>query len=132
MPYLLDTNILSDLIRSPEGAVATKIRAVGAQSIRASIVTAAELRFGARKKGSRRLEQRVDELFDVVEVVPLSAPVDRVYGDIRAQLEKAGTPISGNDMLIAAQALMLGDIVVTNNEREFRRVPGLKVENWLR
>ena len=132
MPYLLDTNILSDLIRFPEGKVAAKIRVVGTQAIRTSIVTAAEMRFGAQRKGSRRLEQRLDQLFKVVKVVPLLEPVDRMYGDIRARLEKAGTLISGNDMLIAAQALVLGDIVVTNNEREFRRVSGLQVENWLR
>jgi tRNA(fMet)-specific endonuclease VapC len=132
MPYLLDTNALSDMIRRPNGSVATKVRAVGPREVRTSIIVAAELRFGARKNGALRLEQRLDELFAVVEVIPLSPPVDHVYGDIRALLQQAGTSIGGHDLLIASQALALGDTVVTDNVREFGRVPGLQVENWLR
>jgi len=64
--------------------------------------------------------------------VPFAPPADAVYGQIRARLEQAGTPIGGNDLLIAAQAMALGDTIVTDNEREFGRVEGLVVENWLR
>jgi tRNA(fMet)-specific endonuclease VapC len=132
MAYLLDTNIVSDLIRVPQGRVATKIRAVGEEQVRTSIIVAAELRFGARKSGSVRLVERLEAVLGLLEIVPFSAPADNAYAVIRAELERAGTPIGGNDLLIAAQALALGDTVVTGNEREFGRVRGLRVENWLK
>ena len=131
MAYLLDTNIVSDLIRVPQGRVAAKIRAVGEDQVRTSIIVAAELRFGARKSGSVRLVERLEAVLGLLEVVPFSAPADEAYAVIRAELERAGTPIGGNDLLIAAQALALGDTMVTGNEREFGRVRGLRVENWL-
>ena len=132
MSYLLDANILSDMIRRPHGVVATKVGEVGPLDVRTSIVVAAELRFGARKSGSLRLEKRLHELFATVAVVPLTPPVDHVYASIRTALERAGTPIGSYDLLIAAHALTLGDTMVTDNVREFARVPGLTVENWLR
>lgn len=132
MRYLLDTNIVSDLIRQPLGRAANRIREVGEAQVRTSIVVAAELRFGARKLGSTRLTERVEAVLGVLEIVPFAAPADAVYGEIRARLEQAGTPIGGNDLLIAAHALALGDTIVTDNQEEFGRVEGLKVENWLR
>ncbi len=132
MRYLLDTNIVTDLIRAPQGRAASRIQMVGEALVRTSIIVAAELRFGARKLGSSRLTDRLEAVLGVLEIVPFAAPADEVYREIRAQLERAGTPIGGNDLLIAAQAIALGDAVVTDNEREFRRVEGLKVENWLR
>lgn len=131
MAYLLDTNTVSDLIRVPQGRVAAKIRAVGEEQVRTSIIVAAELRFGARKRGSVRLAERLEAVLGLLEIVPFSAPAVDVYAVIRTELERAGTPIGGNDLLIAAQALALGDTVVTGNEREFGRVRGLRVENWL-
>jgi tRNA(fMet)-specific endonuclease VapC len=68
----------------------------------------------------------------VLEIVPFAAPADAVYGEIRVRLEQAGTMLGGNDLLIAAHALALGDTIVTDNQGEFGRVEGLKVENWLR
>jgi tRNA(fMet)-specific endonuclease VapC len=132
MRYLLDTNILSDLIRHPQGRVAEQIRRVGEAEICTSIVVAAELRFGAAKRGSARLTQQLEMVLSVLEVVPFEQPADANYGTIRAQLELAGTPIGGNDLLIAAHAKALGCTVVTDNEREFGRVDGLACENWLR
>jgi tRNA(fMet)-specific endonuclease VapC len=132
MHYLLDTNIVSDLIRAPQGRAASRIREVTEALVRTSIIVAAELRFGARKLGSPRLTERLEAVLGVLEIVPFAAPADAVYGQIRARLEQAGTPIGGNDLLIAAHALALGDTVVTDNEREFGRVEGLRVENWLR
>jgi tRNA(fMet)-specific endonuclease VapC len=132
MRYLLDTNIISDLIRAPQGRAASRIREVGEVLIRTSIIVAAELRFGATKLGSPRLTERLEAVLGLLEIVPFEPPTDAVYGRIRARLEQAGTPIGGNDLLIAAQAIALGDTVVTDNEREFGRVEGLKVENWLR
>jgi tRNA(fMet)-specific endonuclease VapC len=132
MRYLLDTNIVSDLIRAPQGRAAQQIRVVGEAMVRTSIIVAAELRFGACKLGSPRLTERLEAVLGVLEIMPFAAPADTIYGQIRARLEQAGTPIGGNDLLIAAQAIALGDTIVTDNEREFGRVDGLHLENWLR
>lgn len=132
MAYLLDTNIISNLIRDPHGQVAARIRAVGESSIRTSIVVAAELRFGVHRNGSSRLAERLARILERLEVVPLSSPADDAYGTIRTHLERAGTPIGCNDLLIAAHTLALGDTLVTDHQREFARVPGLSIENWLR
>ena len=128
---MLDTNILSDLIRHPRGAVATRIAAVGEDAVCTSIVAAAELRFGGAKSGSVELASRVDRILSTLEVLPLEVPADRCYGEIRACLARQGALIGPNDLLIAAHALSLGLTVVTANTGEFSRVPGLKVENWL-
>ena len=129
--YLLDTNVLSYLIRRPD-ALVRKIRSVGEESLCTSIVVACELRFGALKKKSQALTARVDQLLDELEVMPLDGDVDRVYASIRARLESSGRPIGGNDYLIAAHALTADCTLVTDNVEEFRRVPNLAVENWLR
>ena len=132
MRYLLDTNILSDLIRHPQGCVAEQIRHVGEGEVCTSVIVAAELRFGAAKRSSARLTAQLEAVLSTLDVVPFEQPVDETYGAIRAQLEQAGTPIGGNDLLIAAHAKALGCTVVTDNEREFGRVDGLACENWLR
>ncbi len=132
MRYLLDTNIVSDLVRNPQGRIAERIRAVGEHEVCTSVIVACELRFGARKKGSRKLTAQVEAILDAIEVLPFEPPADEDYGRIRADLEAAGTPIGGNDLLIAAQAMSLGLTIVTDNEREFRRIERLRCENWLR
>jgi tRNA(fMet)-specific endonuclease VapC len=132
MRYLLDTNIVSDLFRSPQGRVATHIKRVGEAQVCTSIIVAAELRYGASKKGSPRLASQLDAVLGALEVLPLEAPADAAYGLIRARLEHAGKPIGGNDLLIAAQAIALGCSIVTDNEKEFARIDGLARENWLR
>ena len=129
--YLLDTNILSDLIRHPQGAVAKRIATVGEQAVCTSLIVAAELRFGAAKSGSPRLSERVDQVLSALDVLPLEPPADRAYAEIRWHLTRQGTPIGPNDLLIAAQASVLGLTVITSNTGEFGRVPGLSVENWL-
>jgi tRNA(fMet)-specific endonuclease VapC len=129
--FLLDTNILSTLIRDPEGPVTRNIASVGEDAVCTSVIVAAELRFGAAKSGSRRLLDRVDKILSALAVVPLEPPADRHYGRIRHDLSKRGAPIGPNDLLIAAHALALDLTIVTANEQEFSRVPGLKVENWL-
>ena len=132
MRYLLDTNIVSDLIRNPLGQVAAHIQRVGEVRVCTSIIVAAELRYGAARKGSPRLTAPLEGVLSALEVLPFKAPADQAYGRIRALLEQAGKPIGGNDLLIAAQAVALGYTVVTDNEREFARVDGLACENWLR
>jgi tRNA(fMet)-specific endonuclease VapC len=129
--YLLDTNILSGLIRQPQGPVATMLARRGYGTVCTSIVVAAELRFGARKLGSSVLTRKVDDLLASLPVLPLEVGADQTYAAIRLQLEQAGTPIGPNDLLIAAHALDLELTLVTDNVDEFERVPGLRVENWL-
>jgi tRNA(fMet)-specific endonuclease VapC len=129
--YLLDTNILSDLIRHPAGPVARKITEVGSDAVCTSIVVACELRFGAAKKSAPELTSKVDALLNAIRVLPLEQGADAAYGEIRDQLEKAGTPIGANDMLIAAHALSQGLVLVTHNINEFARIENLVVQNWL-
>jgi tRNA(fMet)-specific endonuclease VapC len=131
LSYLLDTNILSDLVRNPGGAVAKQIARVGEDSVCTSIVVAAELRYGGLKAGSEKLAERVDLILSALEILPLDIPSDREYAVLRHTLTSQGTPIGPNDLLIAAHARALDLTVVTGNLREFLRVPGLKVENWL-
>jgi tRNA(fMet)-specific endonuclease VapC len=133
--FLLDSNIVSDLARNPQGVSAARIARVGEDAIATSIIVVAELRFGlskleARSPGSR-LSRNVRTILSEIQILPFDAPADEHYGEIRRQLESAGTPIGPNDLLIAAHARSLGLTVVTDNEREFVRVPQLRVENWL-
>ena len=130
--YLLDTNIVADLVRHPQGKIAQEIARVGEKAVCTSIIVAAELRFGATKRGSERLTAQLETILAALDVQGFDAPADVTYGRLRAQLEAAGLPIGGNDMLIAAQALSADLIVVTDNQREFERVADLRVENWLR
>lgn len=132
MPYLLDTNIVSDLIRNPLGRVTQRIRSVGETQVCTSIIVAAELRFGAAKRGSRRLTAQLEAVLDRLEVLPFEAPADATYGLLRAHLEQTGQLIGANDLLIAAQAMTLGYFIVTDNEKEFARIDGLSRANWLR
>jgi len=129
--YMLDTNIISDLIRNPQGRAAKRIARVGENSIWTSIIVAAELRYGCAKNGSERLLKAVEDLLGEIDVLPLDVPADAEYGGLRAELETAGKPIGGNDLLIAAHAYAVGATIVTANTDEFKRIRGLKVENWL-
>ena len=129
--YLFDTNILSEIIKRLQGALASRIAALPAHLACTSIVVACELRYGAAKKGSPVLSQRVRELLERIEVLPLEADTDQRYAEIRVALERSGQPIGGNDLLIAAQAVALDLTLVTANLGEFGRIPGLRVENWV-
>jgi tRNA(fMet)-specific endonuclease VapC len=132
MHYLLDTNIVSDLVRNPQGKVAQHIREVGEAQVCTSIIVAAELRYGAARKGSPRLSAQLEAVLGALEVLPFETPADAAYGLLRTRLEQAGRPIGANDLLIAAQALALGYTIITDNEKEFARVEDLRRENWLR
>lgn len=129
--YLLDTNILSDLVKHPQGQVFQHIVDIGEDSVCTSIIVACELRFGAVKSGSSRLVQQLERILEVLTVLAMESPVDKHYATIRSHLEQAGTPIGPNDLLIAAHSLALDLTLVTANTREFERVPALKVDNWL-
>jgi tRNA(fMet)-specific endonuclease VapC len=129
--YLLDTSVVSDLIRNPHGHVANRIQEVGEAQVATSIIVAAELRYGAAKKGSPRLIAQVEAVLGAMEILPFEEPADCAYGLLRAAIEQKGQPVGGNDLLIAAQAISLGITLVTANEREFARIPDLPCENWL-
>jgi tRNA(fMet)-specific endonuclease VapC len=130
--YILDTNIISDLVRNPKGQVARRIRQVGEANVCTSIIVACESRFGVTKRNSPRLMQQLEVILKRFEIVAFEAPADTAYAALRSELEKQGRPIGGNDLFIAAHALTLGAILVTANEREFARINGLICENWLR
>jgi tRNA(fMet)-specific endonuclease VapC len=130
--YLLDTNIVSDLVRNPAGRAASQIARIGEEAVCTSVVVAAELRYGAAKKGSSRLSKQLETILETFEILPLEQPVDRIYADLRVKLEKRGNIIGANDLLVAAQTMALGYTLVTDNERKFSRVALLTVENWLR
>jgi tRNA(fMet)-specific endonuclease VapC len=130
--YLLDTSTLSHLIRQPQGPVAQRIAEVGEANVLTSVIVACELRYGAAKRGSRRLTKQVETVLGALTARPVESDVERVYAAIRVALEKRGTPIGAHDMLIAAHARALDAVCVTDNVAEFKRVPALKVENWLR
>lgn len=129
--YLLDTNILSDLVRHPQGRVAERIAAVGESAVCTSIIVAAELRFAAAKRNTPRLTKQVEAILSAVEVLPFDAPADRRYAQLRWALEQSGRRIGPNDMLIAAQALVCECVLVTANVEEFSRVASLTIENRL-
>ncbi|MBE0510715.1 MAG: type II toxin-antitoxin system VapC family toxin [Chromatiales bacterium] len=129
--FLLDTNILSDLLRHPHGRVATWIARVGEEAVSTSIIVASELRFGAAKSGSARLQERVEQLLATLDVLPLETPVDSHYAALRWNLTQQGCLIGPNDLLIAAHALAMNAVLVSANVGEFQRVPELRLVNWL-
>ena len=128
---MLDTNIVSELARNPHGIVASRISEVGSDAICVSIVTTAELHYGCARKGSPALSAQIEAILGSIQVLALEPPSDVRYGEIRAGLEAAGTPIGPNDLLIAAHTSAMGAVLVTANIREFARVPDLLVQNWL-
>lgn len=137
--WLLDTNILSHAIRNPTGPLAIRIQQISAQapdSLCTSLVVECELAFGVRKLGSSRqaasLTSKVETMLQFVAPRAMDSNLAAHYASIRAHLESLGTPIGPNDTLIAAHALAMDCTLVTDNEAEFRRVPGLRVENWLK
>ncbi|WP_027057849.1 type II toxin-antitoxin system VapC family toxin [Mesorhizobium loti] len=131
MRFMLDTNIISEMIRNPAGKAAGTMVREGDAAVCTSIVVASELRYGCARKGSAKLLRKVEELLAEIPVLPLDVPVDAEYGALRAELEAIGQPIGHNDLFIAAHACVLGAILVTANMGEFTRIQKLKVENWL-
>ncbi|MCL2849904.1 MAG: type II toxin-antitoxin system VapC family toxin [Micrococcales bacterium] len=129
---MLDTNIVSDAVKHPDGPVAHRLADLLPGQATVSVVAEGELRYGIARAAATSIERRVDALLRHVATLGLTEPVARRYGAVRAELARQGTPIGMNDLWIAAHALEAGLTLVTDNEREFRRVPGLVVENWLR
>jgi len=131
MRFMLDTNIVSAIIRNPKGKVLERLIEVGEENVFISIITHGEIWYGVRKNWSEELSKKVSAVTRRLYVAPLSLPTDQRYAEVRLALRQ-GKNIGQNDLWIAAHALALDAVLVTNNEREFSRVPGLKIENWLR
>lgn len=131
MAYLLDTNIVIAAMKGlPE--VRSRLEATPLSQLILSTIVLGELEFGAEKSAHpTRNRSRLEELREKLPVVGVSADVSRCYGQIRATLEKNGTKIGANDLWIAAQALAHQAILVTDNHREFSRISGLRIENWI-
>ena len=120
---LLDTNVVSDIARHPNGLAAQRLIEVGVEYAGISIVVACEIRFGLAKSGAHRIVNRLTQVLAQCKTLSLEPPVDEHYADIRNRLERAGRSIGPNDLLIAAHARALSLTLVTDNMREFSRVP---------
>ena len=131
MRYLLDTNICIYLIKNRPVIVREHFERHDFAKIGISSIVAAELYFGAAKSVSPRTRQVLDEFLATITILPFDHAASIHFGDLRAHLERRGTPIGSYDLQIAAHALALDCTLVTNNLREFERVPGLKLENWI-
>lgn len=131
MQYLLDTNICIYIARRRPPQVLSRLQRLRPGDVAMSVITYLELAYGAAKSQHPEANlTRIDQLRLLIPVLPLEPSVGLHYGRLRAGLEKSGRPIGAYDLLIAAHALSLGLILVTNNVREFSRVPGLRIENW--
>lgn len=124
--------MVSDAIRNPQGRAAQQVLHGPEEDLAISVIVAGELRYGLERRSSAGLAARVKRWISIIPVLPMEEGTDVYYGRIRANLERRGTTIGGNDLLIAAHALALGATLVTDNVREFGRVEGLTVVNWLR
>jgi len=130
--YLLDTNICIYIQRRKPGEVLARFKKLKPGDAAISIITWGELRYGAEKSKQRKMALDVLEEFKtIIPVLHMPESAGNSYGTIRAALETKGQPIGNNDLWIAAHAKALSLTLVTNNEREFKRVPGLKVRNWV-
>lgn len=131
--YMIDTNICIYIMNKRPMALIRKFKQFAVGEIGASTITVSELEYGASKSGNPDLNrQRVQEFLLPFDILPYDEVAADSYGDIRFRLEQRGEPIGPLDLLIAAHALSRGLILVTNNEKEFRRVEGLVVENWVK
>ena len=130
MIYMLDTNICIYVINSRPAIVLERFRLERLGDIVISSVTAAELAFGVAKSGSVRNRKALEMFLSTLEILPFDESAIWHYGDLRTDLERRGQPIGTLDTMIAAHALTTNTILVTNNTREFERVPGLRLENW--
>lgn len=129
--WLLDTNAVSDIVHDGRGRIRRRIDKVGRTNVCTSIIVACELRYGAAKRNSARLTERIKDILRDFDVQPFIEEADRHYARLRCALERQGIPIGQHDMLIAAHALALDATLVTANIREFARIDDLKLENWL-
>lgn len=132
MKFLLDTDICIYFIKHRSPKIREHFRSLKVGDVGISSITLSELQYGVEKSEQKvRNAEALESFLLLLEIAPYDAEAATHYGTIRARLENKGKPIGGNDLFIAAHALALGVPLVTNNTREFMRVPGLKVENWV-
>jgi len=131
MKVMLDTDITSYIFTHRTEKVRRRFLAFSAGDVGISAITAGELVFGFQITPSERIRRAVERALGVLTVVPFDRAASNVYGEVRSILQRSGTLIGPLDMLIAAHAIALDVPLATNNQREFRRVPGLRIENWL-
>ncbi len=132
MKYMLDTNICIYIIKKKPEKVLKKFETFNVGDICISSVTLAELMYGVEKSQHQQKNRvALEEFVLPLEIMPFDDSAAYCYGHIRAHLEKKGKPIGAMDLMIAAHAESLNSILVTNNKKEFSRVPKLKVENWV-
>ena len=129
MKYLLDTDTISYLYQGRQTVVST-FTGLGPSSVAISAISVAELRLGAHRKGSRKINQWLDVFFESVTVLPFDQDAAEVFGQFANKLLRAGTPIGQNDTMIASQALARKLTVVTHNQKHFSKVAGLKLKDW--
>jgi tRNA(fMet)-specific endonuclease VapC len=130
--YMLDTNIVGFHVRSSSPALQRRLRKVRADRVALSVVTEMEIRYGLARDPGLRIAPLVEGFLDGITVLPLDSSVATVYGRVRAELEATGMPIGPLDLMIGSHALAVRATLVTSNTREFRRIPGLVVEDWTR
>ncbi len=131
--YLIDTNICIYIMNKRPIGIIHKFKQFDVGEIGVSTITVSELQYGVSKSKNRRLnKQRIEEFLFPLEILPYDEIAATIYGDIRVQLEKRGEPIGPLDLLIAAHALSRNLVLISNNEKEFKRVKNLKVENWVK
>jgi len=131
--YLIDTNICIYIMNKRPTGIIHKFKQFDVGEIGVSTITVSELQYGVSKSKNRRLnKQRIEEFLFPLEILPYDEIASTIYGDIRVQSEKRGEPIGPLDLLIAAHALSRNLVLISNNEKEFKRVKNLKVENWVK
>lgn len=132
MKYLIDTNICIYIMNERPAEVIRRFKQFELGEIGISTITVSELQYGVAKSIHReKNQQRLEEFIAPLEVLTYDEIAARAYGDIRLRLEKCGHPIGPLDLLIAAQAVSRNLVVVTNNDKEFKRIKALKLENWI-
>lgn len=129
--YLLDANIISDVAHNPSGLAARKLSEIDPDEVVSSVIVAAEIWFGIENDPSFRSRARVKSFLETVQILGMGPEVARIYGRVRAELKRIGWALGANDMLIAAHALSLEAVLVTDDYNAFTQVAGLKLENWL-
>jgi len=130
--YLLDTNVIADLAHNPQGIAASRLAKLSDDTFGINAVIASEIEYGLEKRGSMKLRRQVEAILSTMPLLEFPANIARHYGRIRVELERKGSPIGPYDLLIAAHGVASGITVITRNDREFRRVRSLKVENWVK
>lgn len=128
--YLLDTNVVSLALKGLAPAATLRLSKVPQANVAVSVVTAMELEYGLAKNPKTRHRDAVRRFLEVVSVLPMPKDIAPTYGRVRADLESRGHPVGPLDTMIAAHAIYVGAVLVTENAREFRRVRGLKCESW--